>query len=256
MCIRDRASVARVGCALVCGDTDPPASIASTAADIGAVLLQIGQDFNYQQLADQWEYKDDELSLSLPAPSIAGEWAMGNASVAIRATRELLGFHLAQKDIASVLRTVSIAGRMQAFDYLSVPLILDVAHNADAARLLSRYLQANPVEGKTTAVFSCMQDKDIDGILREIYAFIDRWCVAKLDFPRAIKSPQLTAALARLDACVGAGGAVNVDVFATVTTAFEQAVAQSCSRDRVVVFGSFHVVGSVLARLAHDQHPA
>jgi len=242
----EKASVGRAGCALICGDSDPPASVVSTAEEIGALLLQVGRDFSFSRDADRWVYRDAEVSLSLPVPSIAGEWAIGNASVAICATRQLLGFHISEKDVASVLGKVSIAGRMQMLDYRNVPVILDVAHNADAARLLSEHLQSHPVMGETTAVFSCMQDKDIDAILHEMHARIDRWCIAELDFPRAIKSTQLTDALTSVDA-------QTIDVFATVTTAFEQAVAQSDSADRVVVFGSFHVVGPVLASLVDSQ---
>ena len=89
-----------------------------------------------------------------------------------------------------------------------------------------------------------MQDKDIDAILEPMLTAIDHWCVAELDFPRAIKKPQLQQALA---------GANSVDIFATVTTAFVQAVAQSADNDRVVVFGSFHVVGPVLSRLGEGE---
>ena len=197
---------------------------------------------------EQWQYSDAEVSVALPAPAIPGTWAMGNAAVAICATRQLLGYHVDAPDIASVLQSVRVVGRMQTVECRGVPVLLDVAHNADAARLLSKYLNARPVEGRTTAVFSCMQDKDIDAILHEIHSSIDGWCIAELDFPRAVESKHLELAL-------GVLGADPVDVFATVTTAFDQAVAQSAAGDRVVVFGSFHVVGPVLAQLSQYQQP-
>ncbi len=242
----EKASIARAGCTLVCGDSAPPDSVASTALEIGATLLQIGEDFEYRQQEDRWTYQDAEVSLSLPAPVIPGAWAFSNASVAVCATRQLLGYYLTEKDIASVVQSISIAGRMQVAEYQSVPVLLDVAHNADAADLLSAYLTARPVQGKTIAVFSCMQDKDIDAILQKMHSSIDGWCIAELDLPRAVDSTLLASALASV-------GADPVDVFATVTTAFEQAVAQSSTGDRVVVFGSFHVVGPVLARLADNR---
>lgn len=239
----EKAGIARAGCALVCGDPEPPASIVHTAETIGATVLQIGQDFRTSLQRDGWQYEDANGAFRLPLPSIAADWAIGNAAVAICATGQLLGRHVPIEHMSSALRDVSIAGRMQMTRYHGVPVILDVAHNAAAAQLLAAHLKTL-ASGKTTAVFSCMQDKDISAILEPMFAAIDRWCVAELDFPRAIKKEQLQQALA---------GANSVDIFATVTTAFEQAVAQSGANDRVVVFGSFHVVGPVLSRLGEGE---
>lgn len=240
----EKASIARRGCALVCGDRQPPASIAATASDLGAELLQLGHDFNCTPEAGAWQYSDAEITVALPAPAIPGEWAIGNASVAICATRQLLGRHPDVAELATVLRETGVPGRMQLSEFGGVPVILDVAHNADAAALLAEYLQAHPASGKTTAVFSCMQDKDISAILHALQGCIDGgWFIAELPLPRAISSSSLSRSL-------GDAGAKSVDVFATVTTAFEQAVAQSTAGDRVIVFGSFHVVGPVLSRLA------
>jgi dihydrofolate synthase/folylpolyglutamate synthase len=239
----EKAGIARAGCALVCGDPEPPASIAHTAETIGATVLQTGRDFRTRPHGDGWQYEDANGVFDLPLPRIAADWAIGNAAVAICATGQLLGRHVPIENMRRALHNVSIAGRMQMTDFRGVPVILDVAHNAAAAQLLAAHLNASAA-GKTTAVFSCMQDKDIDAILEPMLTAIDHWCVAELDFPRAIKKPQLQQALA---------GANSVDIFATVTTAFEQAVAQSADNDRVVVFGSFHVVGPVLSRLGEGE---
>jgi len=236
----EKASIARAGCALVCGDNDPPASIAHTTAEIGAELFQVGRDFDYRTLSsDQWEYSDADGPVALPIPAIPGNWATGNASVAICATSRLLGRRAPLSTLETALKRVTVAGRMQLTVYRNTSVILDVAHNADAAKRLSEYLKALPVTGKTIAVFSCMEDKDLNAILRELSCCMDSWCVADLGIPRSVAISQLTGALA--DA-----GVNSADVFVSVTTAFEAAVAQSSANDRVVVFGSFHVVGPVL----------
>ena len=244
----EKASIARRGCALVCGDRKPPVSIATTATGIGAELLQLGDDFTCTSESEGWQYSDAEITVSLPPPAIPGEWAIGNASVAICTTRQLLGRHLDSSELSAVLRQTGVAGRMQLSEHQGVPVILDVAHNVDAAALLAEYLQAHPGGGKTAAVFSCMQDKDISAILQAMQPCIDGgWYIAELPLPRAISSASLARSLDEV-------GVKSVDVFATVTTAFEQAVAQSATGDRVMVFGSFHVVGPVLSRLSETSH--
>ena len=51
----EKAGIARSGCALICGESDPPDSVARTVVQIGASLHQIGRDFNARQLTQQWE---------------------------------------------------------------------------------------------------------------------------------------------------------------------------------------------------------
>ena len=152
----EKASIARAGCALVCGDADPPDSIASTATAIGAELFQVDRDFEHRPLStSHWEYTDADGPVVLPVPAIPGSWATANASVAICATRRLLGHRAPLPILEAALRSVTVAGRMQTTVYQNISIILDVAHNADAACRLSEYLATEPVAGKTTAVFSC-----------------------------------------------------------------------------------------------------
>lgn len=238
----EKAGVARKGCALVCGDKDPPASIATHTNAIGANLLLVNQDFSTSVSDQQWTYRGPKGTVQLPKPSIPAAWAIDNAAVAITACAELLGSMPPTQAIAAVLQQVLIDGRMQYFDYKSVSVLLDVAHNRAAAALLADYLRDNPVDGATVAVFSCMQDKDAVAIVDELAPVIEQWFVGQIDYPRAFEASQLVN-------LVASGTDAQTQIFASVIQAFDAAVAQLQVGSRVVVFGSFHLVGPVLDQL-------
>lgn len=238
----EKAGVARKGCSLVCGEKNPPHSILEHAQDTGVNLLQIGKDFSVIASAQQWTYRGPKGTLDLPFPAIDAAWAIDNAAVAICMCGELLGSMPPVSVIATAMKEVSMDGRMQSLVYQSVPVLLDVAHNQAAAAMLAAYLKDNPVDGSTFAVFSCMQDKDAVAIVNELGSVVDQWFVAQIDYPRAYEAAKLVELLTT-------EADVQAEVFISVIPAFDAAVAQSQVGSRVVVFGSFHLVGPVLELL-------
>ncbi len=238
----EKAGVARQGCALVCGEKNPPATIAEHASATDARLLLANKDFSATVSDRQWTFQGPHGTAELPMPAIQAAWAINNAAVAICACSELLGSLPPQSALATAVQQVSIDGRMQYFDYQSLVVLLDVAHNRAAAALLADFLTDNPVDGPTVAVFSCMQDKDATAIVNELASVVDQWFIGQIDYPRAFDATALMQLVAtETDA--------RAEVFASVIQAFDAAVAQLQVGSRVVVFGSFHMVGPVLEHL-------
>jgi dihydrofolate synthase/folylpolyglutamate synthase len=85
-------------------------------------------------------------------------------------------------------------------------------------------------------------DKDVAAIARTLDPLIDHWLLAGIDDePRGLDARALQA---RLPALRGA-----VELSSTVAAACARARALSLPGDRVIVFGSFHVVGPALVWL-------
>ncbi len=237
---REKAGIARKDRPLICGDVDPPASIAEASADAGATLFQRGIDFHVERMgSDQWQYRDALQTATLPLPAIEGDWACDNAAVSICAVGQLLGSAPSLQSVEQSLQQVTMTGRMQTLELKNTRVILDVAHNRAAAEKLHDYLSEHPVAGITRAVFGCMQDKDITAIVDEMAPVIDHWCIANIDYPRAMDGAEIEREVAK-------HGAAEAEIFASVIQATTAAIAQSGVADRVVVFGSFHVVGPAL----------
>src|SRR6185295_6269881 len=77
-------------------------------------------------------------------------------------------------------------------------VILDVAHNVEAAKTLDGNLAASGFAPETIAVCGMLRDKDIEGVLRAVANRITRWHLASLRGPRAASAADLAARLASL----------------------------------------------------------
>ncbi|HKE93681.1 MAG TPA: bifunctional tetrahydrofolate synthase/dihydrofolate synthase [Povalibacter sp.] len=238
---REKAGIFRRDRPAVFGSRVMPASIATSARDIGARLLQLGRDFSYVRSAERWSWRGVALRLDdLPPPALVGDIQFDNAA-AVLAVLETLADRLPVPAAAVVqgLQRVQVAGRFQQLDRNGVHWILDVAHNPAAARTLASQLAARGRDGQTIAVCGILGDKDAAGIAGELRASFDRWIVTGLDSDRAV-DPQLLAQRLRTS------GIDVTDVVPDVGSACSLAAALAGPGDSVVVFGSFLTVAPAL----------
>ncbi|HCH54834.1 MAG TPA: bifunctional tetrahydrofolate synthase/dihydrofolate synthase [Aeromonas sp.] len=232
----EKAGVYRAGKPAISGEPNPPATIASEAARIGASLRQVGRDFHGDEHDTGWDYHGLNHWLGLPKPALP----LMNA-VTVLAALESLGLPLAESAIREGLANARLAGRMQRLQ--SEPLVIvDVAHNPHSAAYLASQLRQIPGTGKRRAVVGMLKDKDMAGSLAELDGLIDQWFLASLTGPRAATAEQLAAALGD-----GQGPAATFD---GVSVAYRAALAASSPDDMVIVFGSFYTVADVLAASA------
>jgi dihydrofolate synthase / folylpolyglutamate synthase len=117
--------------------------------------------------------------------------------------------------------------------------VLDVAHNPDAARVLARNLNANPISGKTLAVCGILADKDAAEIVSMLERSIDSWWCTSVDGTRG-RSGQALADVVRQEVQAPVIAADNV------ASACAAALSAAGPQDRIVVFGSFHTVGPAI----------
>ncbi len=223
----EKAAIARLGRPLVCGDSFPVEGIVHTAADIGATLLVNERDFSVSQFQAVPEH-------SLPVNSLA---------CALQATAMITGLPACDINTQS-LSGVRVAGRFQEISVSGVPVILDVAHNPQAAELLAERLA--PLKGHLIAVVGMMADKDIAGTLLPMIPLVRAWLPCSIpDQLRAATEGNLEALL------YNAGAAANSDVYCCPSplSAFEKALQHAGEGDRVVVFGSFFTVGPILENI-------
>lgn len=229
----EKAGVYRKGKPAISGEPNPPSTIASEAARLGACLRQVGIDFRGDEHDVDWDYHGLHHWSGLPKPALP----LMNA-VTVLAALESLGLPLAESAIRDGLANARLAGRMQQLQ-TSPLVIVDVAHNPHSAAYLASQLRQRPGKGKRRAVVGMLKDKDMAGSLAELDGLIDEWFLASLHGPRAATADQLATALGS-----GRGAALT---FASVGDAYGAALAASSPDDMVIVFGSFYTVADVLA---------
>jgi len=236
----EKAGIFRAGRPAVYADPAPPASLVRHAAETGAQLLRIGTDFGVTVQDKQWQYWGPRGKRNaLPHPALRGVSQLGNAAAAITVLESLRErLPVTMNDIRAGLLQVDIPGRFQVLPGRPA-VILDVAHNPQAARALAVSLKAMGRTGRTFAVFAMLKDKDVAGVIAALKSSVAHWFIAGLGGARGASAADLGRALA------GAGvGAVTP--CGDVAAAYTQACDMATENDRILVFGSFYTVATVM----------
>lgn len=237
----EKAGIYRRGVPAICGDMQPPASLVAHANQIGADLLQNGKDFHFITEGDHWTYQSAHSTIrDLAMPALTGDFQHFNAACVLAAVEVLqTQLPVSQRQISAGLRNVRLAGRFQRRS-TAPDVILDVAHNPQAAHALAENLRQSSCKGRTLAVFAMLADKDIGGVITAVMAEIDTWYVAGIAHARG-DSAEHTAALIRQHA-----GTSCTKSFSDVALAYRQACLDAGENDRIIVFGSFFTVADIM----------
>ena len=240
---REKAGIFRKGRVAVLGSREMPPALLDAALALGAAPKRLGSEFDYTREASGWIYRGPRWDLpGLPSPALLGDTQFDNAATALAALEEFdTRLPVSAAAVAQGLTSVRLVGRFQ----LVAPgggkpsWILDVAHNADAARALARNLRALPIGGRTLAVCGILADKDAAAIAAEVDACFDAWWLASIEDVRGMSGAVLKDRIA---------GQVNgpLSVAGDIAAACAAACGAARSGDRIVVFGSFHTVGPAL----------
>jgi dihydrofolate synthase/folylpolyglutamate synthase len=248
---REKAGILRQNIPAIIGSRDPPRSVTQRAAEIGARLFVLDEDFAVQRSASaqswQWRGRDADATQilldQLPWPKLE----VDNAACAIQAVK-LLPLEIADNAIKSALESVALAARFELRrDLRSGKLvILDVAHNVAAAALLAlnlrRFLRANPKITKITGVIAVLADKNIEDIVSTLESCLNIWYIAQIDEARSMSVDETAQRLQNLNS------AVEFRRFDSVVDAYQAACAagpDSAEQELVVVTGSFHTVAAI-----------
>jgi dihydrofolate synthase / folylpolyglutamate synthase len=242
----EKAGIMRAGHPAVCGDRDPPASLIEHARAIGASLYRLGREFDYVDERTQWRYRGPcGERFGLPVPALRGRYQLANAATALTVLdliREQVPIDAGA--VRAGLAGVELAGRFQVLPGRPT-IVLDVAHNPQAAGALAATLGEMGYHPQTRAVVGMLSDKDIDGVVAHLAPRVDRWYVATLPGPRGASAQVLADHLRARGVAQDA-----VAAFPDVPAALAAARDASDDTDRIVVFGSFLTVAAALAALA------
>lgn len=240
---REKAGIMRKARPVVFGSRDLPQAIVSTAASVGARLIVAGRDYEWSASDSTWSWQGMTGRLdALAMPAMRGEHQLANAA-GVLALIEALGLqNMLQVDtVSACLAGLHLEGRMQRID--SDPRwLFDVAHNPAAAAALSDVLCAEPKRGRTVAIVGALDDKDVEGIVTPLAGCVDDWIAVTADSPRAIGADELARRVANATgkACL---------IAESLDSAIVRAAELTSHADRILVTGSFFLVGPALRRL-------
>jgi len=171
-----------------------------------------------------------------------GQHQLWNATLAVAALKAA-GMKPTESVLREGLRNVEWPARFQRFE--KERIILDGAHNIEAAETLVRtWHQAFPGE-KATLIFGGVNDKDMKGIIRALQPIAARWHFTNFDSPRMTPADQLQETLDGIY-----GGHVACENHVTTEAALAAARKHP---ERVLVTGSLYLAGEMLALLRGEK---
>ena len=229
---REKAGILRRGIPLIFGEPQIPESIEQRAKELGVPTYISGRDFRAHADSNSWRIEVTEgAQLNAyqywQSPSIATE----NAVVALQAAA-LLGVSLDAKLIADVL-DVRLPGRFEVVHKMDRTWILDVAHNAHAARFLLEQLKERYPGRRFSGLFGCYTDKDAAQILSVLGEMLNQVVYADTTGTRGQPASELEQ-----KAGFGPTGSVGGKIESSV----DYLINTTQSVDLILVFGSFDLV--------------
>lgn len=237
---REKAGIIRAGTPVVCSEREPPAPVLQTATRLKAPVYRRGVDFDLQKDPSgdkELRFSSAGWSMSVPAPSLAGDYQRDNLAAALCAFGTLYPDCLDRPGtIASAIQAVSVPGRLQRIN--STPeILLDVGHNAMAAEAVAAFLAQQGPGTHTLCVLAMLADKPAEQVALAMRCVCEHWICAGLPGERgqagSVLAQRVRSVLPQAD----------IQTVVTVEDAMQAAVATS-GIDRILVFGSFVTIAS------------
>lgn len=240
---REKAGIARRDRPAIVGEQEPPKGLLEALAAQGAHVERAGHDFYVEREALRWRWHHrDGTVLNLPAPELAAPVQYANASAAIAALHALHAVNPVELErLASVgMHFPRAPARLQSLGG-NPALIVDVGHNAQAARALADWLDTQH-GGRVHAVYGALADKDVGGVMSALGSRVAHWHLAGLDqdTPRGLPASVLAGVLHQVLPRAA------FDTHDNVAGALAAARASARRGERILAFGSFFVASAVL----------
>ena len=236
----EKAGIVKEGAVAVVRRQRPEAMamIERRCAEVGATLVAEGPDFAVERRSravggqilsvSSVHGRYDEVFLPL-----FGEQAGRNAAAAVAATEAFLGRALDGAAVRASLGAVSVPGRLEVVSRRPM-VVLDGAHNADAAAALAEALEEFARE-RLHLVVGVFADKDVRAVLEPLVPLAASVYACRSSSPRAAPPAEVAAVARDL-------GASDVRVHPGVAEAVAEARGRANSADLILITGSFYTV--------------
>lgn len=221
------------------------AKLLEAAQGKSAPVYRMGRDFSFRRRGDGcFTYRGIHQVWPDMATGLQGDYQVGNAALVLAACELLLNKapRVSLESMRAGLLTTRWPGRLEIVS--EKPLVmLDGAHNLDAAKQLARHLRAHFRGRDITMVIGILDDKPYAAMLKLLLPLAARVIVTQAKTNRALPAGTIAAAARPL--------VTDVKVVEDVGQALAHAVYSAAPESLTLVAGSLYVVGEAKAALEH-----
>lgn len=257
---KEKAGIMKKGVPAISVEQDPAVakSFEEAAAAVGAPLEYTGKeiDFSYRFEANRelgphtrvcvttqtsrWEH------LAVP---MRGEHQAHNCGLALAMLDKLKahGFVVPEEKMVAGLTATQLHGRMEQIN-AHPRILIDGAHNAASIQALIRALGAHIQYDSLVVIFGCGQDKDVNGMLKQLALGADKIIFTKARAnARASEPEELMSKFNDLSGKMA-------QVAPTLEDALRLAGRAVSREDLIIVTGSFYLAGEAKKHFTDQAH--
>jgi dihydrofolate synthase/folylpolyglutamate synthase len=255
---KEKAGIFKRGVPAVTVQQDPAAMrvLKSAATSIKAPLSITGTDIDFSYRFETSREHGPHTRVCLTTPTskfehlrvpLYGNHQAINCGLALAMLDKLKGsgFEIDSERAMEGLKHVSLAGRMEMISY-DPRIMIDAAHNAASIKALMHAIGQNIPYDSMVVIFGCNNDKDVEGMLRELQFGADKVIFARSNSGKAMWPQDLAEMYTEICGKMCQTAVSLVEALRLANNAVGRG-------DLICITGSFYLIGQAKARFQDKQ---
>ncbi len=237
----EKAGVMRSFKKCIFAQENPPSVLYKYSKNRSVNLLTHNNDYTVNRYSDSWSIISKAMEIhDIPNLKMIGDYQYNYAAASVIALDDILPEALSNQEILrNALCDTMIPGRFQYLQH-SPDIILDVAHNEDAAKSLAKNIKR--LDYKTIhVVLGILADKDVYSIVKPFSLLVDHWHIGTISSERGMNAEEIKFRIKSLFK-----NKFSIETYNSVTAAYNGAIYQQDDNTLILVYGSFYTVSEAL----------
>jgi len=191
----EKSGIIKGSCPVVTGVTRPSVLkvVSDTASNLNSPFYAYWRDFDARGLSysindNTFDYSGERKLKSLKI-NLNGEHQTVNSAISLKALEvafERLGLEFREESLREALRRVVWPGRFEVLNFEGKEIVLDGAHNPDAARVLRKTVERYYPQRRLTMLFGSLDDKDFESNVRALAPIAGKVVVCRVPNHRSV----------------------------------------------------------------------
>ena len=237
----EKAGVMRSFKKCIFAQENPPSVLYKYSKNRSVNLLTHNNDYTITRYSDTWSIVSKAMEIhDIPNLKMIGDYQYNYAAASVIALDDILPEALSNQELLrNALCDTTIPGRFQYLQH-SPDIILDVAHNEDAAKSLATNIKR--LDYKTIhVVLGILADKDVYSIVKPFSLLVDHWHIGTIGSERGMNAEEIKFRIKSLFK-----NKFSIQTYNSVTAAYNGAIYQQDDNTLILVYGSFYTVSEAL----------
>ena len=237
----EKAGVMRPFKKCIFAQENPPSVLYKYSKNKSVNLLIHDNDYTVNRYPHSWSIASKAIELhDIPNLKMIGDYQYNYAAASVIALNNILPEALLDQELLrDALCDTTIPVRFQYLKH-SPDIILDVAHNEDAAKSLATNIKRLGYKN-IHVVLGILADKDVYSIVKPFSLLVDHWHIGTISSERGMNAEEIKFRIKSLFK-----NKFLIETYSSVSEAFHGAINQQNDSTLILVYGSFYTVSEAL----------